>query len=81
MPRSLLLRGSRADKFFKPDGSLRHISSLKPWPLDEVLRDKYGMEDREATALTSFLLPMLRLDPDTRASAGEMLLHPWLNDI
>ena len=78
LPRALLQRGSRVDNFCKPDGTLRHISCLKPWPLDEVLRDKYGMEGEVAAGFTNFLLPMLRLDPDSRASAGEMLLHPWL---
>jgi serine/threonine-protein kinase SRPK3 len=78
LPRALLQRGSRADKFFKADGALRHISCLKPWPLDEVLRDKYGLGEEEAAGFARFLLPMLRLDPEARASAGEMLLHPWL---
>ena len=42
------------------------------------MSEKYGMPEAEARALADFLLPMLRLDPDKRASAAEMLLHPWL---
>jgi len=44
-----------------------------------VLSEKYGMARGEAEQLADFLLPMLRLDPDLRASAADMLLHPWLH--
>ena len=43
-----------------------------------VLSEKYGMARAEALELADFLLPMLRLEPVLRASAGEMLVHPWL---
>ena len=32
----------------------------------------------EAKEFSDFLLPMLRWDPEKRASAEEMLSHPWL---
>ncbi len=32
----------------------------------------------QAAAFADFLLPMLRLSPDERATAAEMLRHPWL---
>ena len=78
VPASLLRRGAKTRHFFTDAGSLQHITDLKPWPLDEVLIDKYGMEVSAAHALADFLLPMLRLDPNHRASAAEMLVHPWL---
>ena len=37
------------------------------------------MKETEATALSDFLLPMLRYYPNQRASAQEMLNHPWLS--
>lgn len=33
---------------------------------------------RQAAALADFMLPMLHYDPERRATAGEMLRHPWL---
>ena len=32
----------------------------------------------QALALRDFMLPMLSFDPARRASAAEMLQHPWL---
>jgi serine/threonine-protein kinase SRPK3 len=32
----------------------------------------------QATALASFLTPMLEFVPEQRATAAEMLSHPWL---
>ncbi len=32
----------------------------------------------QAQGLTSFLLPMLTYNPDERATAAQMLQHPWL---
>ena len=32
----------------------------------------------QAQSLTSFLLPMLEYVPEKRATAAEMLHHPWL---
>jgi len=38
------------------------------------------MDKAEARAFADFLLPMLEPEPALRASAAEMLLHPWLSD-
>jgi serine/threonine protein kinase len=37
------------------------------------------MKEEEAAGVSDFLLPMLRYYPNKRASAQEMLNHPWLN--
>lgn len=39
------------------------------------------MEASEAETLTSFLLPMLHYYPDSRASASELVNHPWLQGV
>ena len=57
---------------------LKHIVDMHPWLLGDVLKGKYGMVAGEADALAAFLLPMLHLAPNRRASAAEMLSHPWL---
>ena len=78
MPREMALSGIRSRRFFKSTGCLRRISNLHYWPLKKVLTDKYKFNDKEATAFADFLLPMLRWDPNKRATAEQMLRHPWL---
>ena len=41
--------------------------------------EKYKFKEEEAIAFADFLVPMLRYYPDSRATAQEMLKHPWLN--
>jgi serine/threonine-protein kinase SRPK3 len=62
-------------------GELRHISKLRFWPLDAVLHDKYLFPQEEADAIASFLGPMLRLHPDKRAKASELMHHKWLDGV
>ncbi len=40
--------------------------------------EKYKMREDEAENLAGFLLPMLEWYPERRATAKEMLDHPWL---
>jgi len=69
MPRDMALGGLRSRRFFKRSGHLRRITGLNYWPLKKVLSEKYKFNDKEAAALTDFLLPMLRWDPNKRATA------------
>ena len=62
-------------------GELRHIQKLRFWPLDAVLHDKYLLPKEEADMIASFLNPMLRLNPDKRAKASELIHHAWLDGI
>lgn len=78
MPDYMALGGIKSRRFFDRTGHLRRIRGLNLWPLKKVLMEKYRYEQSEALAFTDFLLPMLRWDPDKRASAEEMLNHPWL---
>lgn len=59
-------------------GDLKHITKLKPWGLLEVLLDKYEWSQEDAETFADFLLPMLELIPEKRATAAECLRHPWL---
>ena len=61
-------------------GELRHISKLKPWPLVDVLMEKYEWPEEEAKAFAAFLRPMLEYDPRNRATAADCLKHQWLAD-
>jgi len=71
--------GRYSRELFDHNGSLRYIHHLKPWPLPRVMREKYLFTDEEADAFCAFLDPMLALDSRKRASAGEMVQHPWLD--
>ena len=48
--------------------------------LADVLADKYDFARAEAQALADFILPMLDFDPSKRATAAQMLAHPWLSE-
>ncbi|KAL6119745.1 srpk1 [Pungitius sinensis] len=79
IPRHYALSGKYSQEYFTKRGDLKHITKLKPWGLLEVLVDKYEWPREEAECFTDFLLPMLALIPEKRATAAECLLHPWLN--
>ncbi|XP_048354199.1 SRSF protein kinase 1 isoform X2 [Sphaerodactylus townsendi] len=79
IPRKLIAAGKYSKEFFTKKGDLKHITKLKPWGLLEVLVEKYEWSQEEAAAFTDFLLPMLELNPEKRATAAQCLRHPWLN--
>ncbi|XP_051026518.1 SRSF protein kinase 1-like [Acomys russatus] len=79
VPRKLIVAGKYSKEFFTKKGDLKHITKLKPWGLLEVLVEKYEWPEEEAAGFTGFLLPMLELVPEKRATAAECLRHPWLN--
>ncbi|XP_029907310.1 SRSF protein kinase 1b isoform X2 [Myripristis murdjan] len=78
VPRKLILAGKYSKEFFTKKGDLRHITKLKPWGLFEVLVEKYEWSKEDAHCFSSFLLPMLDLVPEKRATAAQCLSHPWL---
>lgn len=78
MPKNLALSGKNSKKFFDSKGHLRKISGLNFWPLRKVLVEKYKIKEDEAQAFADFLLPMLDWNHETRATAKQMLEHPWL---
>jgi len=79
MPINLALSGKNSKKFFDSKGHLRRISGLNFWPLKKVLVEKYRIKEDEANLLADFLLPMLSWNHETRATAQQMLKHPWLD--
>ncbi|KAM9751883.1 SRSF protein kinase 1a isoform 2-T2 [Menidia menidia] len=78
IPRHYVLNGKYSQEYFNKRGDLKHITKLKPWGLLEVLVDKYEWPREEAECFADFLLPMLELVPEKRATAAECLRHPWL---
>ncbi|XP_034725945.1 SRSF protein kinase 1b isoform X2 [Etheostoma cragini] len=78
VPRKLILAGKYSKEFFTKKGDLRHITRLKPWGLYDVLVEKYEWSKDEAQTFSTFLLPMLDLVTERRATAAQCLSHPWL---
>jgi serine/threonine-protein kinase SRPK3 len=62
-------------------GKLRRIKKLRSWPLSSVLKEKYLFSEEEAAMISSFLLPMLQLDPMKRMSPSKLKSHPWIRDV
>ena len=79
MPKNLAMSGKHSKKYFDSRGNLRRIKDLRFWPVKKVLTDKYMIREEEAMAFSDFLVPMLKWRHDGRATAQEMLQHPWLN--
>ncbi|TSK13397.1 SRSF protein kinase 2 [Bagarius yarrelli] len=79
VPCKVIAAGRYSREFFFKKGELRHITKLKPWSLFDVLVEKYGWLAEDAGHFTNFLLPMLEMVPEKRASARDCLNHPWLN--
>uniref|UniRef100_A0A671N0W2 non-specific serine/threonine protein kinase n=1 Tax=Sinocyclocheilus anshuiensis TaxID=1608454 RepID=A0A671N0W2_9TELE len=78
IPRKLIMNGKYSKEFFTKKGDLRHITKLKPWGLPDVLVEKYEWPREEAQNFSDFLLPMLDLIPEKRATAAECLRHSWI---
>ncbi|ODV69442.1 kinase-like protein [Hyphopichia burtonii NRRL Y-1933] len=79
-PRAMLREGYYTRDFFNSRGELQRILKLKPWGLKDVLIEKYNFSVSDGIEISEFLLPMLSLQPESRADAGGMVNHPWLND-
>ncbi|XP_072223598.1 SRSF protein kinase 3 [Leuresthes tenuis] len=78
IPLPFALSGRYSREYFNRRGELRHISNLKPWGLFEVLLEKYEWPLDKAAQFSDFLLTMLELQPDRRATAAQCLQHAWL---
>ncbi|CAG8570033.1 9982_t:CDS:2 [Ambispora gerdemannii] len=79
-PKHLALGGKYSNEIFNRKGELRHIHKLRYWKLPEVLCEKYLLPRNEAELFASFLIPMLDLNPEKRASAKQSLTQPWLEE-
>ena len=81
IPRHIATCGKYSKEFFRKNGELRNITKLKPWPLFEVLTDKYEWDPKTAEEFSAWLIPMLAFDPNQRATALECINHPFLADL
>jgi len=81
IPRNIAMSGKYSKEYFRKTGELRHITKLKPWPLYDVLTEKYEWEPAQAKAFSDWLVPMLAFDPAERATAMDCIQHPFLADV
>jgi serine/threonine protein kinase len=80
MPKRLALDGKYSKQFFDKKGNLKHIKSLKFWPIQEVLMEKYHFSKEDANGVADFMRPLLDFDPKTRATALDALRSEWLKE-
>ncbi|CAK5072745.1 unnamed protein product [Meloidogyne enterolobii] len=78
LPTEVFKRGRFWKDFFHRSGRLLRIPTLRPWPLIEVLADKYSFKPKEAFSFCNFLLPLLELEPERRAKAAIAQNNEWL---
>merc|ERR1719347_991355 len=81
IPRHIAMSGKYSKEYFRKTGELRHITKLKPWPLFDVLTEKYEWDPTTAKEFADWLLPMLAFDPLERATAMDCISHPFLQDV
>ena len=79
MPKNFAMSGENSKKYFNKWGKLRRIKKLNYFSLEKILTTKYNFKQKEAKALSDFLMPMLQYYPYKRATARELLRHPWLS--
>ena len=48
--------------------------------LRRVLEEQYKWCHPQAVAFSAFLLPMLRMNPQERATAAQSLQHEWVKE-
>ncbi|KAI8921924.1 kinase-like domain-containing protein [Powellomyces hirtus] len=80
-PRSLALSGKYSQELFNRKGQLRHIHKLRDWKLPDVLHEKYHFSKEDAQNIADFILPMMEISPDKRATAADMLKSPWVANV
>merc|ERR1712241_1274813 len=81
IPRTIALSGKYSKEYFRKTGELRHITKLKPWPLYDVLTEKYEWDPKTAKEFSDWLIPMLAFEPSERATAMDCINHPFLADV
>eukprot|EP00002_Diphylleia_rotans_P002474 TRINITY_DN1155_c0_g2_i1.p1 TRINITY_DN1155_c0_g2~~TRINITY_DN1155_c0_g2_i1.p1 ORF type:complete len:720 (-),score=173.00 TRINITY_DN1155_c0_g2_i1:438-2597(-) len=79
-PKTIFCNGKYYREYFNRNGTLKNITNLRYWGLEEVLHEKYRWSSEQAASFASFLMPMLDCNPITRITAEKALKHPWLSE-
>eukprot|EP00163_Fabomonas_tropica_P012770 TRINITY_DN2412_c0_g1_i1.p1 TRINITY_DN2412_c0_g1~~TRINITY_DN2412_c0_g1_i1.p1 ORF type:complete len:798 (-),score=230.00 TRINITY_DN2412_c0_g1_i1:183-2576(-) len=78
MPKKMVLEGKQSKHLFNRKGELRRIRHLQPRDLVAELMKDPRFNRTVAQEAVDFIMPMLEFLPSSRATAAEMLKHPWL---
>lgn len=78
-PKNYSTIGTNSHKYVDPDGTLKNIKTLNFMNLKELLTKYHNVKENEAVALSDFLMPILEIYPENRATAAQMLNHYWLD--
>ena len=78
MPKRFYKDGKYSREIFNKSGKLQNTEVPEYYPIDSILTEEYGFNEKEAGMIQDFLLPMLNYDPAKRISAGRALQNPWL---
>ncbi|KAJ3442178.1 hypothetical protein M0812_11908 [Anaeramoeba flamelloides] len=79
IPKKILLTGANSSKVVdSKDGNLKSIKNLHFWPLEKVLHEKHNFNKKQSQEIADFLNPMFEYNLKKRASARQLLKHPWL---
>ncbi|KAJ7209761.1 kinase-like domain-containing protein, partial [Mycena pura] len=81
-PQSMLDRAKRRKQYFSDDGNLLKINKLIPTSLETAMANYSipGLSEDEIGNAADFIRACLRLDYKERATAKELLNHPFLSN-
>lgn len=79
---SFLERCTHRDKFFKPDGTFANftVHEEPTWALSKLLAEFSELSEGERAHAERFIRRCMRLKPEERATAKELVDDPWLAD-
>jgi serine/threonine protein kinase len=72
-PKNYLASGTNYRRFADGNGNLKKIQSLNFMCLKDLLTHYHKVKEEEAIAFADFLMPMLNIYPEKRATAAQML--------
>ena len=78
MSKEYSLGGTHSNEFFNKKAKLLHGHPKDQLPLSKILHEDFGYSLEDSVQIEQFLLPMLAIEDQNRASARECLKHPWL---
>jgi serine/threonine protein kinase len=84
IPKSVATSGRYFAEMFNRKGEMKNKScarrSIKPFPIADILQQKYKFGKEEAEGCAAFLEPMLIYQVSRRVSAKTAMEHPWLSE-